>query len=258
LIGVRIDDPRTTFAGHRFAFQRTSNDESTAGSPLQVLLIVTSLLVLLTRKSDRQSLYYGLSVAAGFLFFSGYLQWQPWNARLHLPLIALAAPIVARSLSIERRGFRLQAALAFTLAVCALPALLRNPQRMIVGRRTIFKVPRAQQYFAVVPPWYRDYSSAAKVIADTRCYRIGFVSNEDDWEYPLWPLLETRLGRRPVITHVGVTNVSQSLSSAHASDGVCAIIQIDQSETGERTRVPMAFVPVWESGVVRVFQRRGS
>jgi hypothetical protein len=253
-MGVDVNDPRTTFAGEPFRTVRLQYAEQTAGSPIQVLLFAGSLITLVFHKRPRPTiqLTYGLAILTGFLLFCLVLKWQPWHARLHVPLLVVAAPFIGYVLG---GASRWPAQLfATVMAVGALPALLLNPARPLLLHTPIFSIPREQQYFAEYPQWYASYAGAADNLQHTNCRRIGLKIGGNDFEYALWALLERRFGAAPLIRHVQVSTASaHGIATKQERFEPCAIIYIHSAPRQRPFVAPPGFQLSWQKDSVRVF-----
>lgn len=214
--GMDFDDPRTTFGGtfvlpwHRRPELALHEDH--AGNPVHALLIAVSLGILAWRGHARGPTLaaHAAVLVAAFLVFNVVLKWQPYHSRLHLPLFALGTPFVAAVLAAAWSRLAL-GAVALVLAFLAVPPLLFNPSRPLVGETSILSTPRSSQYFANHPDVEGAYRAAVEFVRAERCLSVGLVRG-DDWEYPLWVLLD-RPGSPPVrIQHVGVPNVTARLA----------------------------------------------
>ncbi len=248
-LGVAPDDERTTFPGEQFHFLGTQWAEQTAGSPVHVLLALFALafLIVAGRTVYRTQLDYLLCIAAGFLLFCFYLRWQPWHARLHVPLLMLAAPVSAFVLEKTRRRWIVPATSVLAFVV-ALPPLLRNPARPLVAAQPVFTIPRQHQYFAEHPALYAPYVAATDHLKSLRCSDVGLWVRGDAAEYPLWTLMRTR-GRDGVrIRHISIGNESGELKSTPAGDNFtpCALLYVGSEGRSIPLVVPPGYQITWQ------------
>jgi hypothetical protein len=207
-LGIDPDDPATTWPGVTFSVPRLVGDEDRDGNPLQLVLVLVALGVGVRQaRGDQHLLAYAAATAAGYVLFCVVLRWQPWHSRLHLPLFVLWAPFIGPVL-----GGRLPRAwstvLAGVLIVAAMPWVVYTQSRPLVGPRSVLVLGRVDQYFQNAP-WVRDaYLGAVDALAARGCSTVGLISGPGDLEYPLWPLLNARLGTSVRLEHVGVENQS--------------------------------------------------
>jgi hypothetical protein len=146
---------------------------------------------------------------AGFLLFCFYLKWQPFQARLFLPLFVLASPAVG--LMLERmRPAILQIALCLFLLNNARPYLFENWVRPLRGPNSILRTPRDQAYFNDMSQWNNRAAYLATVDAAiaSGCPLIGVDINSFQLEYPFQALVRERNPAARFV-HVNVANPSR-------------------------------------------------
>ena len=158
------------------------------------------------------------AVVGGFLFFCYYLRWQPWHSRLHIAMFVLAAPLVGVIFS-RLFNYRVTNALAALLLLLAIPWVVGNSQRPLIGPNNVFSKPRLEQYFSS-PLGIRDpYFAVAGILREKGCRRIGFYSDIECWEYPFWMVLREKLGGDFELRHVNLDNVSKKLEQSEPFSG---------------------------------------
>lgn len=131
------------------------------------------------RGRDRERAVYALSLALGFLAFCAYLKWQPFMARLFLPLFVMGAPLVSTI-----RPLWIQAALCILLLDGARRPVLENWVRPLKGPHSVLTTPRDVQYFADMNQWRDDwpaYGATAGEIDKSRCTLIGIDVANFNW-----------------------------------------------------------------------------
>ena len=206
LLGADVDDPRTTMGRQHFHLSDAGDREDQAQGVIILLLGVIALLVVLRAKDSqrRRQLAYIGCVVVSFVLFCAILKWQPWNTRLHLPMLILLTPAVGAF--VERHLPRAaQTPLVLIVLIACLPNVLRNPTRPMLGKYSIFRIPRTAQYFNNRSDLLAPYRTAASEVATSGCDRVGLIIPQDGWEYPLWVLLKRE---RPSvrIEHLEVNN----------------------------------------------------
>jgi 4-amino-4-deoxy-L-arabinose transferase-like glycosyltransferase len=217
VLGTDMSDPRTTWRGLQFHLV-FSNYEDSAGNPLHLVLLVAAV-VLVFRSRNAQSAVYLLCLAVGFVAFCWLLKWQPWNSRLNLTLFVLGMPLAAAvwTEQLPRRALSLS---SLVLALGAIPYLIANPTRPLLGANSIFLKDRLHQYFTNVPDSLASYEAAARMIHDAACSSVGLASPPEGREYLLW-VTNAVYGDRIRIEHVLVKNVSRRLTADFVP---CAIV----------------------------------
>ena len=252
--GMDINDPRTTFLDTRFNFSPSlTMGEDDAGNPLHLLLAGFAMIVALWNfRCNRPAAVYSACIAAAFLVFCGYLKWQPWIARLHLPLFVAAAPVFGLLLS--RDVFRRVAPfLAMLLLFVGSFYATAGRERPLVGQATILSQPRTNLYFASKGAIRDPYFAAAAKIARGDPSRIGIISGIDDWEYPLRVLIRARLGKDVRFEHIDVQNPSRycppELPPNRGTPDEIVVIGSYNPQL-----IPVGYHSVFTSNEIRVFE----
>ncbi len=248
-LGIDVDDPRTTWRWSSFAPPRNANHEANAPNRWHLALLLAIFCFLLLRSlrhRERERLVYALALLCAFLAFCAYLKWQPFLARLLVPLFVVSAPLAGVLEEIGGRGVLQFALCLFLLANGRLP-LIGNWVRPLRGPDSVLHTPRNEQYFADMSQWHnRDaYRKAVDLIARSNCETVGIDITNLQLEYPLQAMLRER---KPGIRflHTGVQNVSARYSQPVAASP-CAVACLDCAGDPKRLRVYSDFpaaVPV--------------
>jgi len=235
-IGIGVNDPSTNQGEYRFRIRGLSSHEDYSGNPLHFFLIVFSIpLIVLHPKlrGNRMLLFYIVMIFLGIIFFCTVLSWTPWRVRLHLPFFVLmAAPFgVCCGLLLSGRNMKV---LASSLFIFSIPWLISNnlkplyPLVRFSKQTSIVYSSRVHMYFANRPELETQYLQAVNVLRSTHCREIGMISySGDEWEYPLWVLLNRRDERGSrVQPGVLLTNARNG-----SLDSFCAFVLL-----GDKTR----------------------
>ena len=207
-LGIDPNDPATTWRWSAYRPPRNANHEADAPNRVHLAILAVLFCALLWRAARGRDLLlamYAASLALGFIAFCAYLKWQPFMARLLLPLFVLAAPIASIV-----RPLWLQVALCVVLLDGARRPALENWVRPLRGPHSVFSVPRDEQYFSDMVQWKEDwpaYWATAAELGKSNCDVIGIDNTRFQLEYPLEALIRER---RPAVqfVHIGVTNAS--------------------------------------------------
>jgi hypothetical protein len=259
-LGLDPDDPRTTWAALPFRLtydtpqeqERYARHEDHAANLPHLLLVGLSAAAGLwggLRRPGRAALL-AAAVLVAFLLFCLLLRWQPWHARLHLPLFALCAPLVARGL--ERWRPAAVAAAGFLLAWAG-PFLVHNALRPVLGEGSVFRVPRRVQYFAARPDLLGPYFEATALLRDHSCRAVGWVGDEESCEYPFWALLSGARPGRCRVEAVDVSTPSAALAPGRAPFRPDALVAINQAPAAERSLDGRRYRQAFAAGLVQVY-----
>jgi hypothetical protein len=257
-IGLAVNDSRTTWPGFDFKVQGLSHHEDYAGNlSHMVLILTTALAYFLFMKRAQLSTIYLAALICSFLLFCGYLRWQPWHSRLQLPLFVLWTPFLALVLekaqqvsirdviyvqfpALNKRSpyffkisewmsqVRLGALLVSITVLASLPFLFDSVTKPLFGSRSVFVTPRTEQYFAANPSLMSSYTEVGRYLNDGHCERVGLYGFGNDFEYPLWVLINEGREANPIrIEHIEVGNITKSLQQNlrnQTSVALCAFI----------------------------------
>lgn len=250
LLGVSVNDNKISFEKFWIHF---SLYESTASNTLHFFIIIFIIFLMITRRFfDASVIAYVGSIAAGFLFFSILLKWQPWGNRLMLPLFILFAPFVGFSL-FKLRSKILSYVVIISIVFYAFPYIFMNKIRPLIGTiekpmasKFIMKIApvwtsnRNKLYFTYDPELYKPFKAVANIIRTSNCKTIA-INSGNGWEYPLWVLTRDRKNiSNPKIFHIGVTNLSSTVLKNENNEKPCAVFKfkygsLDKSSTSKFT-----------------------
>ena len=220
-LGIDANDPGTTWPGSSFAPPRNANHEANAPNRwhLAILGAIACVLILRAlRRRERERPLYVLALFCAFIAFCAYLKWQPFMARLFLPLLVLSAPLAGvigdlgglTSGPVRRRlGLLVQLTICLLLLSNARLPLIENWVRPLKGHGSVLHTPRSVQYFADMTQWNNQasYWRAVDLLAGSTCGVVGIDIANLTLEYPLQALLRERKPKIRFI-HTGVENVS--------------------------------------------------
>jgi Dolichyl-phosphate-mannose-protein mannosyltransferase len=245
-LGIDVNAPETTWRWSSFAPPRNANHEADAPNRWHLAILLAISCVLIRRalsRRERERPFYALALFCAFVAFCAYLKWQPFMARLFLPLFVLGAPLAGVVADIGghawgpiRRGLVLSGVCLFLLSNARLP-LFENWVRPLKGPRSVLHQPRSVQYFADMGQWNNQasYRKTVDLLADSRCELVGIDITNLQLEYPLQALLrEKKPGARFI--HAGVQNVS-AMYPPPVDAPPCAVVCLDCADDANRLRI---------------------
>jgi len=202
-LGLEVNDPATTWVWTKYEPPRNANHETNAPNRWHLAILIVCLLIMPWRNPRLFLCLCGLGT--GFILFCAYLKWQPYMARMFLPLFVLASPAV-----IIIRPKILQMALVLLLLDTARPYLFENWVRPLKGPNSILRTSRDSQYFNDLHLWNIEGKTLEEVdaAASSGCSLIGIDINDLQLEYPFEALLRER-NPKVQFVHVNVTNQSK-------------------------------------------------
>jgi hypothetical protein len=225
VLGIDPQSPDTTWRWERYQPPiNAKNHEANANNRWQLLLVVFAAAFVVFRP-NRWTLYAAALLAA-FLLFCFYLKWQPYLARLELPLFVLASPLAAYFL-VRLRPALLAVLICAFLVNSARPALFENWTRPLKGPNSLWATTRDSNYFSDMVQWNKgaSYLPAVELTARSGCETVGIDISQNPLEYPFQALLRERNpGVRYV--HTGVENASARYGATDPPRP-CAVLCLD-------------------------------
>jgi hypothetical protein len=239
-LGLNPDDPGTTWPYATFTAPANANHEANANNRWHLLLF--AIAALFAVRNRRWGAYAGGLICA-FLLFCLYLRWQPYLARLELPLFVLAAPLGAWALECLRPAWLALVPCAFLLSGARLP-LTQNWTRPLMHAT-------GRSYFNDMVQWNNrsSYLEAANAVRRSGCRVVGLDINDNQLEYPLQASL-----RGAFFEHTGVGNASTRYADPHAPQP-CAVVCPDCAGDQRRMDLYRNFGPPLEFGRFLVYLR---
>ena len=236
-----------------------------------------------------------LAVALSAVFFCGAVRWEQWNARYHLPLFMLGAPLAAafaaRLLSARAagagsgrsahagRGAGGVRRLATVFAALSIPWVVSNDSRPfyppawiwqsgpVSSSPSIFVRDRAHMYFNAYPPnIFSSYDRALDALAALNPTEVGILFGERWAYYPIWALLNDKMDVVPRLGFVGVDNDSSVFGAGFAPSTILDVGTrrlpeyrppgFDENESADVVRIgDSIFFPVHSAESITVLQQ---
>jgi hypothetical protein len=253
-LGIDANDPATTWRGSEYRPPRPANHEADAPNGWHLAVLLAAIVLVLVRPKRPRTLY-ALAILCGFLTFCVYLKWQPFQARLLLPLFVASAPLAGVLEEIRGRGVPQFVLCLFLLSVARLPAT-QNWVRPLKGPASVLRVARDDQYFSDMGQWNNreSYREAVDILARSGCGTVGIDITNLQLEYPLQALLRER---RPEVqfVHTGVENVSANYRPS-VDLSPCAVVCLDCAGDEKRLRRYAEFPNAATAGKFVVFVGR--
>lgn len=194
-IGVSIDDKRLNYLGIPYQSARaavTHEDYVTNTVHFILWTIAFSFLVfhfLFSKTRNKTEMIIVAVLVAQILLFTGYLKWQPWHTRLHIPIFILS--IIPIMLACQKtKWFKgmvwvsiplLLYSFMFYFVYNNLRPIQNNP---IYTKNLRIDDNRFKKYFANQPQLYTEYKVVLEELYDANPKTVGLKMM--DWEYPLF------------------------------------------------------------------------
>ena len=195
LLGLEIDDPRTTGDGE-FRIAPPATQEDRTSNPYHFYLIMATFpaTLLVWRRVGWQAVLFTVLSGVTLVLFSYLFTWHIFSVRYHLPFFLLLAPAVG----VVWGAFE-QLPVGYLFA--ALLLLASRPWLVSIDSRPLIPVerhstvdsiliePRAKLYFANALGLHDSFRDLASYIEGKQCSAVGVMLSGDDPEYLLWELM---------------------------------------------------------------------
>jgi hypothetical protein len=133
------------------------------------------------------------------------------------------------------------------------PFLVENALRPASGEGAVFRAPRLAQYFASRPDLAGPYFEAVAFLRSRGCKEVGWLGDEESWEYPFWALLTGARPRGCRLEAVGVDNPSAALGRGRAPFRPDALVVINHGDGAERRLDGRVYRKALTAGAVYVY-----
>lgn len=248
-IGLDLDRAGSTFpAGHSFAVTFGYREDNSQAFAATALLLIAIPVLLSTRRRKRSPHWSAVGTifvcaAAGVVLLETYFRWNPWNGRYLLPFFALTAVVSAAAL--ERVPGVLRGVALTALVGSSLLWVFGSDLRPLIRQDSVLVTSRSDQYFAARPELRVPYLDATSYVRSMNPERVGYVGAADDWEYPLWVLLNQ--GKRDVrLESVEVTNASRRYERPAPDVMICTTQCSPPSDSARWSQRRFGSVSVWK------------
>ena len=253
-LGIDPESRDTTWPGAHYGPPANANHEANANNRWHLLLISLAAILAATTRNRLWTLY-AAGLLAAFLLFCLYLKWQPFLARLELPLFVLGAPLAAFLVD-KLRYPAATVLLGLFLANNARPALFQNWTRPLKGPHSLAATGRDNNYFRDMGQWNNraSYVESVDQTARSGCTDVGLDISENQLEYPFQALLRER-NPRVHFVHTGVVNASARYAPAD-SPPPCAVLCPDCIGNQQKIALYREMGPPIEIGRFLLFLRK--
>jgi len=248
-VGLDVDNEGSTFPpGSRFLITFGYREDDAQATAAGLLLVVSVPLLLWLRRAGRRPLRRSALLpllgcaTAGVLLLESYFRWNPWNARYLMPFFVLTAVVSAAALARLPRWS--SSVVMAALLGSSLLWVLGSDLRPVVGSGSVLTTPREDQYFAARPELRVPYQDAGSYLRALGPSTVGYVGSLDDWEYPLWVLLDQD-DDGISLESVDVTNASKKYETA-SPDVVICTTACARPTTTQWDLTEFGSVSVWE------------
>jgi hypothetical protein len=186
-IGIDINAPQTTYWTEKLTFfiSYTPHLETRAPAPIHTVAGIVLPIFLLMLPGKKKLLWwclYAICIST-FTLFCLSIKWQPWHARLHIPVFFLLAPLTAAILTEVKFG-RLVTVTAACICILAILPAFQSISRPVFASKNIFNLSRLDLEYRNFPHWKKPQMMIFELIKTLKpqCVKFDF---EWAWQYPI-------------------------------------------------------------------------
>ena len=209
LLRVPIDDAAIAEDGRKFELHNAGEyGHDTAINPIIVVVSVFCIFWMIYRWKQQKSSEKAYSIVSFslFLFICIIIRWQPFVSRYMLPYLALLCPMAAIQIQDFLRNYKNEVRRISVVSVLIFMCIVEVIS-LTAFHGTIMKNNhnRPGGYYYYRGALNAEYSEITEIIKTRNFKNIGLILQEDNYEYPLWYILDETKVR---IEHIEINNVS--------------------------------------------------
>jgi len=193
-IHVSIDNPQTNYYSNPYQGPvKISTHEDLVPNLMHVLLIAICFAFLAVLSITNFSKYcsnilLGSVLLFQIVLFAGYLKWQPWHTRLHIPMFLISVPLII--LTAQKNKWFKYVVFVFSPFLAygfCFYTLYNNTRPLITDSKYTVKMTvedsRYKKYFSNRLHLYPEYLMIVSHMYDDSPNKVGLSLG--DWEYPI-------------------------------------------------------------------------
>ena len=202
-LGSQFNNPKTTWGDTPFRIHYSLNEDQT-GNFIHMIIALFSLIslpILWYQGKHRSVLWYAIATMLGAVFYCWILKWQPWASRLHMPFFAMAAPLLAITITLGLCGIwkHVGHVIVLCMVFYSLIFVCYNSSRRLASLNWYHKN-RIELYFSNRKSLFLSYEKAINVVREAGVQEVGLYLGANDCEYQFWALaMGTKEDKRAII-----------------------------------------------------------
>ena len=242
-VGVDPDDPRQmthwqTGAPIPFFARWTYRDEILSANQWAFLLFLLACVVYLFsyKKMRKDWGWLAFGALGSFVLYSALLRWAPWNARYHLPVLAIGAAFTALVLTRVSPAVVIRTVM-FVLLLASLPLALMNDMRPWLNKHgkpdALLTMSRDDVYFLDGHSQFAASSiKVAHSVTVKACKSIGLDATILHYEYPVMAMIRND-DPSHTFQYLAIENPTTEYANPAAST-VCAVVCLGCTGSAEK------------------------
>lgn len=179
-LSLSPEDSRTTLWGSAYRVTYQPGEETRAGAPWHFVLIGIALVACICTPRLRETRWLAVTVLAMIVLFALALKWQPWAARLQLPVFVLGSVLVAIFVDLAFPRHRAVAGLVVGLgALVAWWPSRQSTQRPLWSNPAVWQVDRDVNRYRYFPALRDRDTRTVALLSAAQAREVALVSVHD-------------------------------------------------------------------------------
>lgn len=213
---IFIDSPLTNYFSMPYHGAEDSTHEDLVSNTAHILLIaLASAIILLFGffrfRKNRSILLLLLVIILQIALFIGYLKWQPWHTRLHIPIFLLSTCLIFLAINVCKYFKWIVILYTPVILFSFWFYFINNSLRPIISSEDFTKAinlndTRYKKYFSNRLQVYPEYQQIATLLKENNPKKVGLILS--DWEYPLFA---DSYNVKKELRAINVTNITNKI-----------------------------------------------
>jgi hypothetical protein len=196
-LGLEPSDPRTTIRNQQYSVTPRWFSDGASGAPVHLILAFAMFgAIALQRWRPPVAWPAYLIPIAGALIFAALFKWQPWHCRLHIPIVAAAAPFLGVWLGRSQRPIWVATIPAFAIA---LAGSLWNEAKPLLDQNSILFESREEIMFQTQPGKLADARTTIELLAKLKPRTVALEIERATCEYPVQRMVLDGIDPQPTL-----------------------------------------------------------
>ena len=208
LLHVNLDDPTISEEGHAFMVHGADvKSMDTAVNPVMIFLFTVIILPMIVidicKKKRDLNFKYAVASAISFLTFLAVLRWEPYISRYMIGYFAILLPVIV--VGIQELLGHMHRIVGYILIFLIMLGCISDYYLTILDIRGNYNIydTKEECYFTLNHDQYEIYKDVADYVKEHNCKKIGLLSAENYYDYPLYKMVEDTVDE---YKHVAVKN----------------------------------------------------
>lgn len=232
VFNLDVNNPQTTFGFTKYKVTNYPNGEGDSPNLLHLLFLTIASVYAFRKVNRKQVLIPMLAgiVLCQFFLFCGYLKWQPWHTRLHLPVFILGAPLISLFFQHRLKGKIGNILLAGFVFYASASLLLNNARPIVAIKNVTSDISifdnRYKKLFVARPYFEKNYRTIIEIFKKRNFQNVVIMSGIE-LEYSL---LHKIVQGEVKAYNLDANNYSEKIKQALPNTPDCLISRVKEEK----------------------------